>query len=75
MRYYDGCPDDELAEYIKAQQSAENEMKATIPGSSCTYFPAEAMWMAFVDHIPFTNFFGSKEYACLAAIRKFNGVQ
>jgi len=75
MRCYDGAPDSELKAHLQRQAEAEQELKATIPGSSCTCFPAEAMWMVFVDYKPFTNFFVSKEYACRAAIRKFNGVQ
>ena len=69
-RVYNGCPNNELMEYLRNEQRLENKLKNEIPGAWLTYFPGEEMWMAHVWGKPLSSMKREKIDAILEALQK-----
>lgn len=64
-RCYDGAFCSDLQKEIDSVANLEKNIKAACPGFSCTYFPAEGKYMAFVDRRPLTGEFVTDRGHCL----------
>lgn len=47
MRCYNGCPDSEYQAHLDEQKRLSIILDKTIPGATCTYFPAEERYQCF----------------------------
>lgn len=56
MRCYNGCPDSELAAWIRRNEDAIVELGRRIPGARCTYFPMEGKYQVYsAEHKPLSK--------------------
>ena len=55
MRCYNGCPDSELAAWLKVRSDADKVMKSLNLNAHCTRFPAEQEYSVWVDNKQITR--------------------
>lgn len=63
MRYYNGCPDTKLRNYLDRQDALHKELSRF--NAYATYFPNEEKWMVFKDCKIMTPFCNTLEEAVL----------
>lgn len=69
MRFYDGCPDNEL----KAILVFRRKLLLQLPeGSTCVYFPVEHQYQVWSSYKPLSDMFDTPEAAMAQTIERLS---